>query len=86
LLESVAALLRDYHDAIDGWRPATSTWQISPVAAGRKSCVTTTSLRRARSAEDRPGWQAQWEQAEPWRHGSGFLRDLEFVRELPELI
>ncbi|GAB3405373.1 phosphotransferase [Flindersiella endophytica] len=35
LLESVAALLRDYHDAVDGWRPSTSTWQAAPVAAGR---------------------------------------------------
>jgi hypothetical protein len=36
------------------------------------------------AAEDRPGWRAQWEQAEPWRHGAGYLRDLEFIeRSLP---
>jgi phosphotransferase family enzyme len=173
LLESVAALLREYHDAIDGWHPTTSTWQVPPVAAGRPEVLchndiapwnlivqrrkafafvdwdtvapgprmwdlaylaytfvplaapenlpmmgwpspTATSERltlirrgygcsqaqwlelldlipariqaaydtmRSWAAEDRPGWRAQWEQAEPWRHGSGFLRDLEFVQE-----
>lgn len=34
---------------------------------------------RVWAAEDRPGWRAQWEQAEPWRHGAGFLRHLEFI-------
>lgn len=38
------------------------------------------------AAEDRPGWRAQWEQAEPWRHGSGYLRDLEFLRSHPEIL
>ncbi|WP_371406528.1 phosphotransferase [Kribbella sp. NBC_00662] len=38
------------------------------------------------AAEDRPGWRAQWEQAEPWRHGSGYLRDLEFLRRHPEIL
>lgn len=31
------------------------------------------------AAEDRPGWRAQWEQAEPWRHGAGYLRDVQFI-------
>lgn len=34
---------------------------------------------RTWAAEDRPGWKAQWEQADPWRHGSGFLRDLDYL-------
>jgi hypothetical protein len=38
------------------------------------------------AAEDRPGWRGQWEQAEPWRHGSGYLRDLEFLRSHPEIL
>jgi phosphotransferase family enzyme len=29
--------------------------------------------------EDQPGWRAQWNQPEPWRHGAGFLRDLEYI-------
>jgi hypothetical protein len=31
------------------------------------------------AAEDRPGWAQQWEQAEPWRHGAGYLRDLRWL-------
>lgn len=38
------------------------------------------------AAEDRPGWRAQWNQPEPWRHGSGYLRDLEFLRSRPEIL
>jgi hypothetical protein len=30
--------------------------------------------------EDRPGWRAQWNLPEPWRHGAGFLRDLEYIQ------
>lgn len=37
------------------------------------------------AAENRPGWQAQWEQPEPWRHGAGFLRDLTYIRRWAEL-
>lgn len=32
------------------------------------------------AAEDRPGWKAQWEQPEPWKHGTGYLRDLDYIR------
>ncbi|WP_238341345.1 phosphotransferase family protein [Actinopolymorpha rutila] len=35
---------------------------------------------RTWAAEDRPGWKAQWEQPDPWKHGSGYLRDLDFIR------
>lgn len=34
---------------------------------------------RTWAAEDRPGWKAQWEQPEPWKHGAGYLRDLDFI-------
>ena len=37
------------------------------------------------AAEDRPGWAQQWEQPPPWRHGSGFLRDLQWLRAEPRL-
>ena len=32
------------------------------------------------AAEGRPGWAQQWEQARPWRHGAGYLRDLQWLR------
>jgi Phosphotransferase enzyme family len=35
------------------------------------------------AAEGRPGWAKQWEQPPPWRHGSGFLRDLQWLRTDP---
>ena len=35
---------------------------------------------RVWAAEGRPGWAEQWNQPEPWRHGAGYLRDLEFLR------
>lgn len=173
LLESAAALLRDYHDAVDGWHPQTTTWQVPPVPAGTPEVLchndiapwnliteqrravafvdwdtvapgprmwdlaylaytfvplaapenlpvmgwpapTATRERldlirrgygcsqaqwlelldlipariqaaydtmRTWAAEDRPGWRAQWEQPEPWRHGAGYLRDLAFVQQ-----
>lgn len=34
---------------------------------------------RTWATEGRPGWQAQWEQPEPWRHGAGYLRDLTYI-------
>ena len=35
------------------------------------------------AAEERPGWPQQWEQPQPWTHGSGFLRDLQWLRTDP---
>lgn len=32
------------------------------------------------ASQDRPGWRAQWEQPEPWKHGAGYLRDLDYIR------
>lgn len=37
---------------------------------------------RTWAAEDRPGWREQWEQPEPWRHRTGYLRDLDFIRRV----
>ncbi|TCC06042.1 aminoglycoside phosphotransferase family protein [Kribbella soli] len=171
LLDSAAALLRRYHDAVEGWSPATGAWQSPPVPAGEPEviCHNDTApwnliardgaivafvdwdtaapgprmwdlaslaytlvplaapenlepmgwpsptpvherLARIRDAygctqdqwhtfldtipvrvqaaydtmriwafEGRPGWQAQWEQPEPWRHGAGYLRDLKYI-------
>jgi hypothetical protein len=35
------------------------------------------------AAEDRPGWAQQWGQPQPWRHGAGYLRDLQWLRSDP---
>ncbi|MFD7158808.1 phosphotransferase family protein [Kribbella sp. NPDC059898] len=171
LLESTAALLRRYHDSVEGWAPETARWQSAPVAVGEPevvchndiapwnliaqdgmaaafvdwdtaapgprmwdlaylaytfvplaapenlgpmgrpgpvpvrerlalvrdaygcsqqqwhSLLDTVPVRvraaydtmRIWAAEDRPGWRAQWEQPEPWRHGAGYLRDLAYI-------
>jgi Phosphotransferase enzyme family len=34
---------------------------------------------RTWAAEARPGWVRQWEQPPPWKHGAGFLRDLQWL-------
>nr|WP_238351283.1 aminoglycoside phosphotransferase family protein [Kribbella shirazensis] len=172
LLESAASLLRRYHDAVDGWSPATGSWQFAPVPVGEPEVIchndlapwnliardgetvafvdwdtaapgprtwdlaylaytlvplaapgnlepmgwpgrvpTRERLKHIRdaygctpkqwqaviatiparvraaydtmriwAAEDRPGWRAQWEQPEPWRHGAGYLRDIAHIQ------
>ena len=171
VVASAARLLREYHDAVDGWAPSECQWQVAPVNVGAPevichndlapwnfltlgggvvafvdwdaaapgprvwdlaylayTCVplaapaylpamgwpagvdrvgrlralrdgygctdeqwcdvlTTVPRRlaaayetvRTWAAEDRPGWRAQWELSEPWRHGAGFVRDRAYV-------
>lgn len=180
LVESAARLLREYHDAVDGWMATTAVWQAAPVTTGRPEVIChndtapwnliaangavvafvdwdaaapgprmwdlaylayalvplaadgnlepmgwpaavrssaaerMTALRegygctpaqwdellttiparvsaaydtmRVWAAEGRPGWPEQWNQPEPWRHGKGYLRDLEFLRNHPHIL
>lgn len=171
LLESTAALVRRYHDAVEGWAPATGRWQRAPVAVGEPEVICHNDIApwnliaqdgaatgfidwdtaapgprmwdlayvaytfvplaapenrgpmgwpdpvrvrerlalvrdaygcsqqqwqlllatiparvraaydtmRIWAAQERPGWRAQWEQSEPWRHGAGYLRDLAYI-------
>ncbi|MGZ0147423.1 phosphotransferase [Kribbella sp. WER1] len=39
VLDSAAGLLRQYHDAVAGWMPEASNWQVAPVPAGAPEVV-----------------------------------------------
>lgn len=74
--ERLAALRR-------GYRCTTEQWQ-QLVALLPRRIRAAYDTTRIWAAEGRPGWRAQWEQPEPWRHGAGFLRDLVYVRDVSD--
>src|SRR5882757_9923589 len=39
VLDSVAGLLRQYHETVEGWTPTTNTWQLPPVATGAAEVI-----------------------------------------------
>jgi hypothetical protein len=87
LLVSAAGLVRRYHDLVAGWSyPAdscsASVW--ADVLAAIPDRVEAAYLTtKTWAAEGGPGWAEQWEQAAPWSHGAGYLRDLQWLRTDP---
>ena len=66
----------------DGYGCSASLWA-DVVAAIPDRVEAAYRTAKTWAAEDRPGWAQQWEQAEPWRHGGGYTKDLHWLRTDP---
>ena len=62
----------------DGYRCSAKLWA-NVIEAIPDRVEAAYSTGKAWAAENRPGWARQWDQPSPWKHGAGFLRDLEWL-------